>query len=49
MPLENGELNPTSGIGTGGYILEEYEPRGAQYLEAQPKLLQGGQLSLRVG
>ncbi|WP_018301912.1 ABC transporter substrate-binding protein [Wenxinia marina] len=26
LPSENGEIDPTAGIGTGGYIIENYEP-----------------------
>ena len=42
MPLENGELNPTSGIGTGGYILEEYDAGVRSTLRRNPNYFKEG-------
>ena len=42
MPLENGELNPISGIGTGGYILEEYDPGVRSTLKRNPNFFKEG-------
>ena len=42
MPAKDGKLDPTSGVGTGGYVLQSYEPGVRTKLKRNPNYWKAG-------